>query len=295
MPFNISEFNGKLSRYGFARDNLFFATITPPSGLLGMPSQDLSFFCRSVQLPGLNINTMDVNTQGFGIQEKRPTALPLENLNAIFMVDSNFGVKRFFQSWIQTVVNYDNSEGYTKSVKGMTPYQINYKQNYTGVMEVLVYSFNSEAIKYKYRFKNVFPVSLGNVDVAWDNNDSFMTLPVSMAYDVYQNEGLQQSGSLVAGDTGYITSLGNFGRALNDIGINTPIQDVINGYTSIANRVNYTQYDIRNTLDGLSSLSDLGRSQSGAGAFSGGEKETATVRVPVGVAGPGESSTVNVN
>lgn len=306
MPFNISEFNGKLSRYGLARDNLFFVTITPPSGgLLGMPTSDLSFFCRAVQLPGLNITTTDINTQGFGIQEKRPVALPLENLNAIFMIDSNFGVKRFFQSWIQTVVNYDNSEGYTKSVKGMTPYQINYKENYTGVMEVFVYSFNSESIKFKYKFKNIFPVNIGNIDVAWENNDSIMTMAVSFAYDVYQTDGLEQSGILIPGDTGYITSLGNFGRALTSIGVNTPIQDIINQYTSVANIVNYTRYDIRNTLDGLSSLSDIGRFQSGSGGVTGGngrsgqggigEIEEVRVQVPTGIVGPGESSTVNVN
>lgn len=293
MPFNISEFNSKLSRYGLARDNLFFVTITPPGGLLGMPSSDLSFFCKTVQLPGLNVNTMDVLTQGFGIQEKRPIALPLENLNTIFMVDSNFGVKRFFQSWIQSVINYDNSEGYTKSVKGMTPYQVNYKQNYVGVMEVLVYSFNSEAIKYRYRFKNVFPVTIGNVDVAWENNDSIMSLPVSFSYDVYQHDGFDQSGALITGDTEYITSFGNFGRAINKIIAGTPIQDIINGYTSIVDRVNYTQYDITNTQNGLASISNTGRLQSGAGSSPGGEKESVVVRVPTGIVPPGENSTVN--
>lgn len=255
MTFNVSEFSSKINKYGLARDNLFFVTITPPPLGADMPAGDLSFFCRSVDLPALTINTTDIQTQGFGISEKRPTGLPLDNLNTAFMVDSTFRVKQFFHRWAQAVVNYDNSRGYNVEHRGMLPYEVNYKDEYTGRIEILVYSFNSDSITYKYTFDNAFPVSLGNITTAWANNDDVMVMPVQFAYDVYKVDGVGESykatrtrqarGFGGGGPGGFITRLANFGQALDAIGVNTPIQDVVNQYSLFGSAVNSIQQGIR--------------------------------------------------
>lgn len=248
MAFSLSEFNGKMAKYGLAKDNLFLVTITPPDLGVGLPAQDLSFFCNSVNLPGLNLSTVEVQRQGYGVNEKRPTGMPLDNLSTTFMVDSTFLVKEFFHRWIQSTINFDNSSGYNYEYNQMLPYEVAYHEKYAGTIEVAVYSFNSQEITYVYRFGNAFPISVGDITTAWANNNSFMVIPIQFAFDIYQVQGFGQSvkssrinssrGFGGGGVDGFITRLGNFGQALTAFGVNTPIQDIVNQYTSVASRVN---------------------------------------------------------
>lgn len=248
MSFNISEFSSKLNKYGLSRDNLFLVNITPPDLGVDMPAQDLRFFCNSVSLPALSITTADVQTQGYGLAEKRPTGLPLDNLNTVFMVDSTYRVKEFFHRWAQSIVNYDNNNGYNYEYNRMLPYETAYKDSYVGTIQIFVYSYNERDIKYVYEFGHAYPVALGEITTSWENNDNVMVMPVQFAYDQYKVDGLGQSvkssrinssrGFGGGGVGGFITSLGNFGQALDSIGINTPIQDIVNKYSSVASRIN---------------------------------------------------------
>jgi len=248
MAFSISEFNGHISKYGLARDNLFLVTVTAPQIGLDFPTQDLSFFCNSLTLPGLNMSTSDIQNQGYGMAEKRPTGMPYENLNTTFMVDSAFRVKEFFHRWTQAIVNFDNSQGYNYEHRGMLPFEIAYPETYRGTIDVAVYSFNSSDITYQYKFGNAYPVGVGDITTAWSNNDSFMVMPVQFAYDIYEVQGFGQSvkgssrgssrGFGGGGVNGLITRLGNFGQALDAFGIDTPIQDIVNEYSSVASRIN---------------------------------------------------------
>lgn len=255
MTFNISEFTSKINGYGLARDNLFFVLITPPQTGADMPANDLSFFCRSVDLPSITISSADIQNQGYGVFERRPTGMAKDDLNTVFMVDSTFRVKEFFHRWTQNVVNFDNSQGFNVEYRGMLPSETNYKDNYTGTVTVFVYSYNSDQITYRYQFGNAYPLSLGNITTAWDNNDSIMVMPVQFTYDRYRVDGFGQSvratretqsrGFGGGGPEGFITSLGNFGQALDAIGIDTPIQDIVNQYSAIGSGVNATLEGIR--------------------------------------------------
>ena len=255
MSFNISEFNSKLNKYGLARDNLFFVLITPPALGADMPIKDLSFFCRSIDLPSLNISTADIRSQGYGANEKRPTGIPIDDLNSVFMVDSTFKVKEFFHRWLQNVINFDNSRGYNTEYRKMLPFETNYKDDYTGTVTVYVYSFSSESVKYRYIFRNAYPVSLGNITTSWDSNNSIMLMPIQFTYDIYEVDGFGQSVSTSrvkqkrgfggAGPDGFITNLGNFGQALDAIGVETPIQDIVNQYSLVGSQINSITEGIR--------------------------------------------------
>ena len=258
MSFNISEFSSKINKHGLAKDNLFLVTITPPSGLnVEMPTGDLRFFCNSVALPALNITSAEVLHQGYGLSEKRPTGLPLDNLNTVFMVDSNFRVKEFFHRWMQSIVNFDTTN-YEQEFRGMLPYEVAYKDTYVGTVTVEVYSFNDNAVKYVYTFGNAYPAAMGDITSAWSNNDAVMTVPIQFSYDRYTVDGFGQSsqtsrrnrspGSLGGGVGGFVTRLSSFGRALDALGIDTPIQEVVNEYTSVASQLAAGVQGVRDLL-----------------------------------------------
>ena len=196
MTFNINDFKAKIgSRGGLAATNLFRARITPPLSLgIDLADNELHFYCQTVELPGIEFQTADVFNSGFGIAEKRVTGLQYTTLPTVFTVDSEFAVKDFFHRWAKLIYNYDDSSGVNFAVDRQFTHELNYKKDYVGKMEVDVWSTNSEVAPrvFTYEFENVYPVNIGNVSVAWENNDTIMTLPVGFSYDRYKNSSSGQ-------------------------------------------------------------------------------------------------------
>lgn len=240
MTFNIAEFSSKLNKYGgVARDNLSFVRISPPAILQrGMTPEDLSFFCRAVSIPSLNISTSDISSRGYGLKEKRPVDMPYETLNTVFMVDSTFEVKKFFHGWMQNITNYDNSKGYSYEYNGMLPFQFEYKDDYVGVLDVIVYSISDNQFTYKYKFGNAFPINVGELSLSWENNNSLMLMPVQFAFDIYEIDDFGNSSKHVGDPSQFLQSVPNFGQALDAIGSQQPIQDIVNQYTSVSSQIN---------------------------------------------------------
>lgn len=243
MAFNISNFSSKVNSYGgLAKDNLTVVSISPPSVLQsGMPAEDLSFFCRAVSIPSLNISTADIQTRGFGLKEKRPVDMPYDTLNTVFMVDSKFEVKKFFHAWMQSITNYDNSKGHDYVYNGMYPFQFEYKNGYVGDLDVIVYSVGKAEMKYNYKFGNAFPINIGEISTSWENNNSIMLLPVQFAFDIYKVDAFGESSKGIDASA-TLESIPNIGQALDAIGAQQPIQDIVNKYTSISDQIKST-YD----------------------------------------------------
>jgi hypothetical protein len=243
MAFNISDFQAKVNQYGgFARDNLFMVTISAPPGLAAtadISGSELRFFCNSVQLPGLNINTNDVLVQGYGRSEARPIGMGFDPLQTNFLIDSQFKVKDFFHRWLKYIINYDNYDGATSSSGGLNAFEMEYKDSYTGAITVYVYSFQSADIQYIYKFQNAYPTGLGSITTAWENNDTLMSLPVSFTYDIYDVESLnfaplRTDDSTVLGTREFLLAAGAFGAALNSYSQTQSIQDIINQYSIVS-------------------------------------------------------------
>lgn len=239
MPFNINEFSGKISKYGLARDNMFIVRIMPPRTIdFGIAETDLTFFCNAVSLPALNVSTTEIQPHGYGVREKRPTNLPLDNLNTTFMVDAEFKVKEFFHLWLQNIINYDNSRGYGSEYANMLPFEVAYPASYYGTVEVAVYSYNTQDIQYIYRFDNAFPVALGDISTAWANNNSLMTMPVQFAYNIWQvqGKGISNKTNRYGSEVGsYNVSVGNYTEQTTALNANQPIQDIVNQYSTVNN------------------------------------------------------------
>ena len=244
MAFNVADFSSKISRYGVARDNLFIVRITPPGGAFEdtMPTEDLIFFCRSVDLPSLSLETTSIKNEGWGKAESFPINLPYDSLNTVFMIDAEFRVKKFFQRWMQSIVNYDNSK-VNSSFNGMRPFQIAYKEKYVGTVEVIVYSLNDETIQYNYRFDGAFPTSLGNITTAWDSNDAVMVMPVTFSYSSYSSTGVGESVPLTASGISGAYSSGSSSRSGGVIGaidsffFDGRISDTVNRISSTLDRI----------------------------------------------------------
>jgi hypothetical protein len=248
MAFNISEFNATLNKHGLAKSNLFVVTIQMGGNMKlandlaeasKMDTRTLTFLCKSAEMPAIEVQTADFKPRGYGPSEKRPTGFELPILPTVFMVDSNFGVLKFFHRWMQTIVNYDVDGGYSSEVNGgQRPYEFGYRDEYACTIEVTIYSQNQTDKTYTYKFYNAYPTNVGSVQVSWENQAEVMNLPVQFAYDAVKVEATTTG--KVTGDFGspngilsFLSSINTFGQALNNLNRPRNLQDVINTVTDV--------------------------------------------------------------
>lgn len=242
MPFNISEFQSQIGKHGLSRSNLFMLRITKIPSIIEseIPTSELVFFCKSVELPAFTLQTENYYNQGFGALERRPINLDLPLLPTTFFVDSNHKVLKFFHSWMQAIINYDVEGGVYSEVDGRLPYELSYRDEYIGEIEVLFYTPNYEDKFYTYKFHNVYPIEVGQLSLSWESNDELAILPVSFSYDTVKVDG-SKSGDVVTVPNrgpGFFEYLYGLRGAINQItGLRRPesIQDAINQYTTINN------------------------------------------------------------
>lgn len=236
MAFNISEFSSVINKKGVALTNLFVARINFPlvnfGGILGnLSGREIPFFCRSVALPSMDVNVQTFKEQGYGTGVRRATGMEHGVVNAVFMIDADFEIKKLLHGWNQTIYNHGNGGSVLGGVDGRKIYEMNYKDDYSAQIEILVYSFHSDSITYQYKFNGAFPVSVGGVTLAWENGAEVMTIPVSFAYDSMSVEGAEY-GSMSGIGSGssalsFLNSINTIGRAVDRLSIPRSIDDLI--------------------------------------------------------------------
>jgi len=242
MAFNINEFSSAVNGRGIAINNLFYVTITLPNVLSELNSElsgrEISFLCRSVELPPMTVGTSDVRPQGHGLAEKRPTSFQFDPLSTVFMVDAEFAVKKFFHRWIQAVVNYDTRSGILSEVNGRVPFEFGYKRDFAATITVHVYSDNTGEFEYVYEFGKAWPTFVGGNQVAWENSAEVMTLPVTFTYSELKVTGAQPGAISTENSRGnglltYLSAINSYGQAIRQLHRPRDIQDLINQVTDV--------------------------------------------------------------
>ena len=206
--FNISEFKSRINRYGGpARTSLFEVNISPfnirgqtiVNGVMNV--NDLTFFCQTVTMPGINLETASYREGGIGFTEFMPMNAAPDQLNCVFMLDSNHRVMTFFHRWISSVVNVSGNRGTTSS--GLGNKLIDYKENYAATeLTIKHYSTHNQNQFYECRYLSVYPTQVSSIDLNWAANDSPATMTVNFSYNklIYQgfrDLSFEASGSFV--------------------------------------------------------------------------------------------------
>lgn len=230
MAFSVSEFSSQINKHGLAVNNLFVFTITPPMTFNdNMGPRELTFFCRSTKIPDNSLSMMGTKKLGYGPTVSYPTGMELDTLGAVFMVDSNMDVMKFFHRWQQKIFNYNSEQGPLGSNNNQMVYEMSYKTEYAATIQVDVYTSHSPDVKYTYKFFDAWPFSVGNPELAWENQAEIMTAPVQFKYERMTNEGLVKnvvaSGSGV-NQTGYTSAFNVVGQLLNNTGLPRVARDI---------------------------------------------------------------------
>lgn len=251
MSFNISRFKSTVDKYGGpARPSLFEVIVSkaPESNSKIEPLREFSFFCKSVNFPGIQINNETFSAVG-QLPIQFPSTMSNQPINAIFMVDSDHQILSFFHNWIQRVLNYSTKGGMYGAIDvggdrfdGLLPYEVGYKDEYSCRMIIRHYSTESTGSKYyEVTLDNVYPYTIGDLDLAWESNDQILTMPVAFSYDriYFSDDRTGKPGKRLAG--GLLETLGDL-AGLVDVTKQTinqgrprSIQDAVNRLSRIRN------------------------------------------------------------
>lgn len=196
--FNIGVFKAEINAKKILRPNLFHVEFSMPIGLLSNDAEKqtqtldtvktLEYWCESTVLSGLTIQTYSAQRFGYGSLEKRPILPAYGEVQLDFIFDSETTNYDFFHDWINLSINTDMSKGpneATKSINGGTikamPFELAYKEMYE--TDISFYLYDSEGfVKKKLVLREAFPVSIGDIRLAWADNNSYMRLPIQIAY-----------------------------------------------------------------------------------------------------------------
>lgn len=202
--------------------------------------RELSFFCKSASIPGITFNTITFDAVG-QFPKQFPTTMVNAPFSAIFMVDSDHEVLKYFHTWMQSVLNY-NAEDSFKETEEKLPFEVGYKDEYSRTLEVRHYSTESRIKKYyEVMFYKAFPIAIGDLELSWENNDSYLTLAVTFAYDRIsysaEKSGVPSSrfsrGRNLLATLGAIAGFSSVVQQTFKAGTPTSIQDAINRLTRV--------------------------------------------------------------
>jgi len=243
MAFNVNEFRAKFDKYGGPAHLNLFTVEFYSSNNSWMDDSDLRFFCKTVTLPAINLETAQYRPYGIGLMNSLPISMTPGTFNAIFMLDSEHKILSFFHEWMQSVYNYDTSKGLLAPNgrdNTQLPYEIGYKSDYALDVRIKFFSTHNQKSYYECVLRGVYPTEVGQLDLSWDANDQIATLPVNFSY-----ESIAVSGSKVGsvendlsrsfGLLDYIVSIANIGQTIRSLRKPRDVQDAINQYSSVRN------------------------------------------------------------
>lgn len=196
MAFNIQTFADNLATYGSMQTNKFEVRLPLPAFLLGagsLPSSTLSFRAERVDMPGVLLDTVDTRRYGVGPIIKTPTNKSKFNEITMSFVETQQGeIYTTFNDWLQRIVDFAGSAG---ALSRTPTFLTEYKSEYCVDMQIKVFNnlgsnkdFPGNEIRpvLELNLVDAFPLSLGDTNLSWSNNNELFKTSVTFAYTYHQ-------------------------------------------------------------------------------------------------------------
>ena len=188
----ISDFKSRLLGGG-ARPNLFEVELTtlPTSVALPWQAERFGFLCKAAQMPAQTIANIDVPFRGriFKVAGDRT----IENWSITIINDEDFLFRNAFEEWTQQIANLDDNMGSTNPAS----YMVNAKVYQLGRGSTQASQNNggdSNVVLKEYEFIDIFPVSVGSIDLSYDSTDTIEEYTVQFAVQSYRVKGAGTEG-----------------------------------------------------------------------------------------------------
>ena len=169
----VLEFQTRIK--GAVRPNLFSVTHNFPSDIDGGGLE--TFMCKSAALPASTVGTVELPFRGRVI--KVPGDRTFESWTATFYMDDAFKLRGAYEKWIEATNTVDANTA-SKTIEDIL-------EDIT-VTQMDKFQGKESAFKNirEYKLIKAFPVSVSQVSLAYDNNDSYEEFDVEFAYQYFE-------------------------------------------------------------------------------------------------------------
>lgn len=231
---SVNRFRSNIYGTSVSRNNRFYIEIDRPRAFFDSMNEGIAkvpFLAESASIPGVQLMTSEIRRHGIGQVEKKPYNAVFVDTTMTFMVDGAGIIHKFFYKWMSSIVKFDQFAYEFSTSDKLDPYEINYKEDYaTRVRIYTVDEFNRKIIA--ITLHDAYPIFMGDMNVAWNNQNDFLRLPITFTYTHWTSEEVSiaplqnrvpQTGAIqkVLGVASAIQALASFKRP-------TGVGDIIN-------------------------------------------------------------------
>lgn len=174
MAFNVNELKAQLQAGG-ARPSLFQVTFSNPAS----PDADLKvpFMVKAASLPASSVGQIEVPY--FGRRIKVAGTRTFENWGVQVINDEDFRVRRALEAWSAKI---NSHSGNLRTFGSSAPAE------YKSRAEVIQYGQAGQVLR-TYQFEGIFPITIGAIELAWENGDAIEEFSVEFALDYWTVPG----------------------------------------------------------------------------------------------------------
>ena len=191
-PLGILEFQKAIR--GGVRPNLFSVThpwpaantdLTEPNvaGVAASKGSAVTYMCKSAALPATNVGTVELPFRGRVI--KVPGDRTYETWTGTFYMDDAFALRSAYEKWIELTNAVDQNTASADIVDTWEDIKITQLDKFggDGAADGKLKELRT------YRLVQAFPVSVSQISLAYDNNDSYEEFDVEFAYQYHTSVG----------------------------------------------------------------------------------------------------------
>lgn len=242
----LNEFIGNV-KTGLAKTTHFEVIIARPPALQGEPINSnirkIFMFCDQAQLPGITYSTNQVRS--YGEFKDVPYEKLYENINLSFYVDSDFMVKDFFDSWMNSIQNPKTRD-------------FNYATTYIAPTIDIIVQDAQDVSRYSCTLYNAYPKSVSAVQLDYAGKD-VMKLQVTIAYQYSQSGALGNYNKVADANLGEVVpALPSFSYGYNSF--TTIPQNYFSNFASFQDQIDFTTGGVQSpeTIESLNELTGFG-------------------------------------
>ena len=168
---NINDFKATL-KGGGARANQFQVTMPFPGfASVGGETRVMSYLCQATNLPGMTLGEVDVKFRGRSLYIAGDRTF--EAWTTTIMNDTDFLIRNALERWMNGINSLSDNSG----LENPSDYQVD------AFVDQLDRA--GQVIK-SYTFRGLWPLTIGNIDVAYETNDAIETFEATYRYQFFE-------------------------------------------------------------------------------------------------------------
>jgi hypothetical protein len=179
--FRLQDFIAEVKTKGLARVNRFEVIITPPTGVNVnyLEFSKISLFCEVSNFPPINLSVKPFKIFGPSYQRPITSEYGGDGISMTFHVDREMKVKKYFDDWIETVVNRNN-------------FTVAYQNEYVTKISIRQLD-EANNVNYEIELLEAFPRSITLMDLNQTAQNQTHRLNVIFAYRYWRRTDIPRN------------------------------------------------------------------------------------------------------